>query len=228
MEKKQARKMGIEARDNLSENIRAAKGREVCRQLIENDLARLMEEFRIEAEATEKLREQQSVEDKQLQEALEQMYGVQPMRDPYIAVYSPLESEIDLTPFVQAAREAGCIVCYPAMLGENLMCMVRFDPNDPHVQEFEFLKDPGEITKLDVRGTTCRMVAPEDLDIIIVPVAAYDGNRFFVAHGNGSYDRYIPRTSLGVRVIGVGYEEQRVESIDTEAHDCQLRKMVTA
>ena len=228
MEKEQARKIGTEGRKSLAEATRIAKSQNICCQLIENDLARLIEEFRIEAEATEKLREQQSVADKQLQEALEQMYGVQPMRDPYIAVYSPRESEIDLSPFVQAAREAGCIVCYPAMLGENLMCMVRFDPDDPHVQEFEFLNDPDKITKLDVRRTTCRMVAPEDLDIIIVPVVAYDENRFFVTHGNGSYDRFIPLTSLGVRVIGVGYEEQRVESIDIESHDCQLRKMVTA
>lgn len=228
MEKELARKTGIGARKKLSKTDRLRKNEEICRQLIENDLARLMEEFRIEAEATEKLREQQSVKDKQLQEALERMYGVQPMRDPYIAVYNPTDSEIDINPFIDAAREAGCIVCYPAMLRENLMCMVRFDSHDSHIDEFEFLKNPDKITKLDVKKTSCRMVSPEDLDIIIVPTLAYDKNRYFVSRGGAIYDRFIPRTSLGVRVIGVGYAEQCVESIDIKPHDCRLRKIVVA
>lgn len=228
MEKEHARSHGLAGRKQLSDRERKAKSNEICQQLINIDLARLLEEFRIEIEATKKLQEQQSVADKQLQEALERMYGVQPVRDPYVAVYSPIGSEVDITPFAQAAREAGCIVCYPAMLRENLMCMVRFDPQDPHIRDFEFLNNPKKITKLDVRKTTCRMVSPEDLDIIIVPLVAYDENRFFISRGGAIYDRFIPRTSLGVRVIGVGFEEQQIDFLTPAAHDCQLRKLVTA
>ena len=228
MKKEQARSQGSKIRRQLSISDRRRKDGAICHQLIDVDLARLLEEFRIEREETEKLKKNQSVNDKFLQDALERMYGVQPVRDPYIAVYSPIEGEVDITPFITAAREAGCIICYPAMLQENLMCMVRFDINDPYINEFEFLKNPQKVTKLDVRKTSCRMVSPEDLDIILVPMLAFNNDRFFISRGGAIYDRYIPRTSLGVRVIGVGYSEQCIDDLEISSHDCQLRKTVTA
>lgn len=64
-----------------------------------------------------------------------------------------------------------------------------------------------------------------EIEMIVVPAVAYDrrGNR--VGRGKGYYDRMLGG-SRAVKV-GVGYDFQLVESIETEAHDVPVDVVIT-
>lgn len=69
------------------------------------------------------------------------------------------------------------------------------------------------------------IVQPNDFDVIIVPLVAFDvkGNR--LGYGKGYYDRYLKHTHA-LR-IGVGYEFQKVDTLITESHDFPLDMVVS-
>lgn len=83
-----------------------------------------------------------------------------------------------------------------------------------------------EASELTMRGWT--LVEPENLDIVVVPLVAYDdrGNR--LGYGGGNYDRLLPALRPDALVVGVAFEEQRVESVPCEMHDRALAHLVTA
>lgn len=66
-----------------------------------------------------------------------------------------------------------------------------------------------------------------DVDIIIMPGAAFDhaGNR--LGYGGGYYDKLLSRLEKPIPLIAIAYEEQIFSSIPHEAHDIQVHTIVT-
>lgn len=64
-----------------------------------------------------------------------------------------------------------------------------------------------------------------EIELIIVPAIAYDraGNR--VGRGKGYYDRLLSESKA--TKIGVGYDFQLVDEIDTEPHDVSVDVVIT-
>ena len=64
-----------------------------------------------------------------------------------------------------------------------------------------------------------------DIEMIVVPGVAYDrhGNR--VGRGKGYYDRLLSRTKA--IKIGVAYDFQIVDDIETDAHDVKVDMIIT-
>ncbi|MGM9847249.1 MAG: 5-formyltetrahydrofolate cyclo-ligase [Muribaculaceae bacterium] len=67
---------------------------------------------------------------------------------------------------------------------------------------------------------------PHLLDLVIVPAVAFDrhGNR--VGRGKGFYDRFL--TDLNVIKIGICYDFQIVEEIESSSHDIPVDMLVVA
>lgn len=72
-----------------------------------------------------------------------------------------------------------------------------------------------------------RWVDVNDVDVAIVPGAAYDlsGNR--IGYGGGYYDRLLSGLSRSLPVIAIAYEEQITEDIPAEPHDIKVHFIVT-
>lgn len=68
-------------------------------------------------------------------------------------------------------------------------------------------------------------VNPEEIELVIVPAVAYDrkGNR--VGRGKGFYDRFLKNTKA--LKIGVGYDFQLVDEVDSEEHDVAVDIVIT-
>lgn len=69
------------------------------------------------------------------------------------------------------------------------------------------------------------IVDVEKLDLIIVPAVAYDrkGNR--IGRGKGYYDRLLARTNA--LTIGVCYDFQLFDEVETEPHDRAVDLVIT-
>lgn len=65
----------------------------------------------------------------------------------------------------------------------------------------------------------------DDVDMVIVPAVAYDRNCNRVGRGKGYYDRLL-RDSR-VFKVGVAYDFQLVDAIESEAHDVCVDMVVT-
>jgi 5-formyltetrahydrofolate cyclo-ligase len=70
-------------------------------------------------------------------------------------------------------------------------------------------------------------IAPEDLDVVFVPLLAYDekGNR--VGYGKGFYDRFLSRCKADVITIGFSYFDAEQQINDTDRFDVPLNYCIT-
>ena len=71
-----------------------------------------------------------------------------------------------------------------------------------------------------------RVVAPEDIDLVISPCSSFDETFMRLGMGGGYYDRYLPRCT-GADVMLVAFECQRAEKIPAEAWDVPVPCIVT-
>ena len=98
-----------------------------------------------------------------------------------VAGYVALEHELDPAPVVQAALNAGKAVYLPRVLDSVHMEFVRWRAGEPlHANRFgipEPAADPD------------RVLAPEDLDLALVPLLGFDGRGNRLGFGAGFYDR---------------------------------------
>ena len=78
---------------------------------------------------------------------------------------------------------------------------------------------------------TDQVIGPEDLDLVLLPLVAFDsmGNR--LGMGGGFYDttfEFVRGATGGVpTLVGIAHELQRVERIDSESWDIPLATVVT-
>ena len=86
-----------------------------------------------------------------------------------------------------------------------------------------FTKGPLGLRNLPAPYT---MIAPEDLDLVLVPAVAcgVDGTR--LGMGAGYYDRYLERVSLEKRV-SVLWDFQVMDSVPNGIYDKYISKIVT-
>ena len=69
-------------------------------------------------------------------------------------------------------------------------------------------------------------VAPDAIDVIVVPGVAFDwsGNR--LGMGAGYYDRFFPKTRCGV-LLGLAWGFQVIEKVPGEVHDVRMQYLLT-
>lgn len=70
-------------------------------------------------------------------------------------------------------------------------------------------------------------VAPNAIDVLIVPGLGFDLSGRRLGRGAGYYDRYLPLLRPGVPLIGYSFEEQLIDEIPTDAFDRPVSAIVT-
>lgn len=70
-----------------------------------------------------------------------------------------------------------------------------------------------------------QLIRPQALDVILVPLVAFDAQCRRLGHGAGYYDRYLAQTDA-LR-IGVGFACQKVDAIHALPHDIAMDLIVT-
>ena len=67
----------------------------------------------------------------------------------------------------------------------------------------------------------------EDIDLMIIPGAAFDlsGNR--IGYGGGYYDILLSERRREIPVVALAYEEQLVDKIPSEKHDVKVDMIIT-
>ena len=111
-----------------------------------------------------------------------------------------------------AALRLGKAVAYPLCLEEGHM--------EAALPEAADALAPGRYGIPAPIPGRCRLLAPEDVDLAVVPCAAFDAFCRRVGMGAGYYDRYLVR--CGAFSVALAYEAQRVPQAAAQEHDVLL------
>ena len=198
MDKTELRRTVIARRNALDLDVRAAKSAVVCARLVE-----LMDRLGAAAPHT-------------------------------VAVYAAMGSEVDPAAFVAAAAKRDWRVAYPCMFSASdpaargqRMCMRAVAAGDADAAPF--IGHPTRaFAATDIDSDRFPIVPAEALDMIVVPLVAFDQTGARLGYGGGCYDRYLPILSPACQIIGIAFDEQRVDHVPTDAHDLPLPHIISA
>jgi len=74
---------------------------------------------------------------------------------------------------------------------------------------------------------TSAKISPEEIDIVLVPLLAFDRQGYRVGYGGGYYDRFLPQTRLKCIKIGLSLFEEVDHIEDIDAFDIPLDACIT-
>lgn len=151
-----------------------------------------------------------------------------------VAVYAAMGSEVDPAAFAAAAVARGWRVAYPCMLSATdamacgqRMCIRAVAAGD--ASSAPFIAHPTRtFAAVDIDSDRFPIVPAEALDMVVVPLVAFDRAGARLGYGGGCYDRYLPTLSPACQIIGIAFDEQRVDHIPTDAHDLPLPHIISA
>lgn len=198
MDKAELRRAVIARRDALDLDVRAAKSAAICARLVE---------------------------------LLDRLGTTVPHT---VAVYAAMGSEVDPAAFAAAAAKRGWRVAYPCMLSATdtmacgqRMCMRAVAVGD--ASEAPFIAHPTRaFAATDIDSIRFPIVPAKALNMIIVPLVAFDRTGARLGYGGGCYDRYLPTVAPECLIVGVAFDEQRVDHVPTDPHDLPLPNIVSA
>lgn len=134
-----------------------------------------------------------------------------------ICCYVGTEREIDTAPILLDAWKRGKTVGVPRCVGKGVMEVCQ-------ISSMEDL-EPGSYGILEP-GRHCRILSPEDLELIIVPCLACTKEGVRLGHGGGYYDRYLTRIRTDAAKIVLCRERILCEEIPQESHDVPMDLVV--
>ena len=198
MDKAELRRTVIARRDAIDLDMRAAKSAVVCARLVE-----LMDSS-----------------------------GTAGQRA--VAVYAAMGSEVDPAAFAAAAAKRGWRVAYPCMFSATdamacgqRMCMRAVSAGDASAAPF-IARPTRAFAATDIDSSHFPTVPAKALDMIVVPLVAFDRTGARLGYGGGCYDRYLSTLSPACQIIGIAFDEQRVDGVPTDAHDLPLPHIISA
>lgn len=151
-----------------------------------------------------------------------------------VAVYAAMGSEVDPAAFAAAVAKRGWRVAYPCMLSAidaaacgQRMCMRAVAADDASAAPF-IAHPTRAFAATDIDSSRFPIVPAEALNMIVVPLVAFDRAGARLGYGGGCYDRYLPTVSPACHVIGIAFDEQRVDDVPTDAHDLPLPNIISA
>lgn len=138
-----------------------------------------------------------------------------------IAIYLSVDGELDLETAIIDSRVRQALIYVPVLKRNTL----RFAPlrDDSDLRD-NFLGIPEPVTNA--------YIAPCHLDAVLTPLVAFDNNGTRIGMGGGYYDRcfrFLASRSrwLKPKLIGIGYEFQRIHDLERQSWDIPLWAAVT-
>lgn len=131
-----------------------------------------------------------------------------------IGCYVSLEDETDTMGIISWCLDHHKKVCVPRT-GKTMLVFHE-------ITSFDDLEH-GVLNILEPKKDT-PVVDPKDIELMFVPLLAFDEEGHRVGHGAGYYDRYLTEDMVKA---GLAYPQQKVDSIETTANDADLDLVIS-
>lgn len=131
-----------------------------------------------------------------------------------VAIYLSYNHEVDTWTLIKEMLNKK-ILCVPVIDKNNQMHFVK-------INDLKCLQKNKYGIYEPIAGET---IAKNKIDLIIVPIVAYNNNQYRLGYGGGYYDRYL--FDYCGKTIGIAFQFQKVEDYYPEKHDIALNKIIT-
>ncbi len=134
-----------------------------------------------------------------------------------VLFYCSVKNEVNVMPLLEESMNDK-VVCIPRMESEKGKMTARKteDANCFIEGKFGILEPPSDSL----------IINPEEIDFVIVPLVAFDGENNRLGFGGGYYDRYLPKC-LNAYKCAAAYSFQKVGLIDVNSFDIKIDAVIT-
>lgn len=138
-----------------------------------------------------------------------------------IALYISHENEIDVTFILNRARELKKFIYLPVLNDKNELAFYLTDSNTQFIKNKFGIDEPMIANQFPI--------SLEELDLMLIPLVAFDAQCNRLGRGAGYYDRTLQFTKKLSRpvLIGVAYEFQKVDQIVADEWDVKMDCIIT-
>jgi 5-formyltetrahydrofolate cyclo-ligase len=144
---------------------------------------------------------------------------------PRIAGYWACDGELDPTPALEPVWATARQVYLPVVAEGSLLCFAPYRPGAPLRRNRFQIPEPEVAPEEWLR--------PSQLDLVLMPLVAFDAAGTRLGMGSGYYDRSFaflreePRGVHRPRLLGLAYEFQKVAALDRHPWDVPLDAAMT-
>ena len=132
-----------------------------------------------------------------------------------VMAYIAARGELDLTPVIGDILSSGRRLALPLCESPGVMSARLVDGLDQ--------LEPGAYGLMEP-SRACRIAAPEEIDMILVPGTAFGRDMSRLGQGGGYYDRYLPKTRA--YLAGVCHDAALHDSLPVQAHDVKMDAVI--
>ena len=129
--------------------------------------------------------------------------------------YRALQDEADLSALHENLIARGLRLVFPVTLPDKRLAF--YEPRGWVAGRFGVTEPDMDISL---------PVAPEEIDVALIPCVGFDAQCRRLGHGAGCYDRTLPRCTHALR-IAVAFEAQKLPAIAIDMHDLPMDAVVT-
>lgn len=135
-----------------------------------------------------------------------------------VALYYPVHGEISPLPLLASFPDK--TFALPVTLSaEEPLCFYRYAAGDELVSGSFGIPEPQPLAE--------NQTLLQHIDLMVVPMVAFDANNNRLGHGAGHYDRTLADPQTRPTLIGVAYEWQRVPELPIRPWDVPMDAVVT-
>lgn len=140
----------------------------------------------------------------------------------HIACYLATPEEFDTTLLIETIWQAKKKCYLPVMQEDKTLRFVRYNYGDSlHRNEFHILEPAKQKEEF----------APQDLNVVITPLVAFDCNGDRLGTGGGYYDRTFAflheAAEYSIKLVGLGFTLQEAKNIPMDPWDIHLQGVIT-
>ncbi len=135
-----------------------------------------------------------------------------------IALYHSVNGEIDLSDIWNSAPLQGKFCYFPVLNDDLTLSFLPATPNTPFIPNKYGIPEP------DVNRDLA--ISVDELDLILMPLVAFDIRCTRLGMGAGYYDRSLEHNNKCL-LIGIAYQFQRVDYIEPQPWDIPLDAVIT-
>lgn len=161
-----------------------------------------------------------------------------------VCVYQAFGSEADVEQFAIHVWSRGGQVAFPCMENQHdesavdrrasmAMRLVSREAYAAHreggANSIPFLHAVTKpLSREDGRLARFPIAPPESVDMVVVPLVAFDDDGGRLGYGGGNYDEFLRLAKPDATIVGVGFAEQRIDRVPREPHDIGIPRIVSA
>lgn len=156
-------------------------------------------------------------QEKAAQDAAALLAGFLPYREAKtVMAYIACRGELSLAPAIEDVLKQGKTLLLPRCDAPGVMTARRVGSLKELVPGAYGLLEPAEDSEI---------IAPQQIDLILVPGVAFDRSGGRIGQGGGYYDRFLP--GAGALRVGVCHDFALLERVPALAHDMRMDRILT-